>query len=85
MLSALATPPRTRKSLICSATWIATLTCASLVDAPRCGVEMKPGVRWAALAALVGSGVAAYVAAGQLLGAFDLREMLRMMRRRSGQ
>ena len=45
-------------------------------------VEMKPGVRWAALAALVGSGVAAYVAAGQLLGAFDLREMLRIMRRR---
>jgi putative peptidoglycan lipid II flippase len=47
-------------------------------------VEMKPGVRWAALAALVGSGVAAYVAAGQLLGGFDLREMLRTMRRRSG-
>ena len=44
MLSALVTPPDTRKSAICSATWIATLTCASLVDAPRCGVEMKFGV-----------------------------------------
>ena len=44
MLSALVTPPVIRKSDICSATWIATLTCASLVDAPRCGVEMKFGV-----------------------------------------
>ncbi len=44
MLSALVTPPETRKSASCSATWIATLTCASVVDAPRCGVEMKFGV-----------------------------------------
>src|SRR3546814_20123753 len=44
MLSALVTPPFTRKSAICSATWIATFTWASFVDAPRCGVEMKPGV-----------------------------------------
>src|SRR5918993_540791 len=44
MLIALVTPPSSRKSLICSATCIATLTCASLVDAPRCGVEMKFGV-----------------------------------------
>ena len=44
MLSALVTPPETRKSAICSATWIATLTCASVVDAPRCGVETNPGV-----------------------------------------
>ena len=44
MLSALVTPPLTRKSAICSATCSATLTCASLVDAPRCGVQMKFGV-----------------------------------------
>ena len=44
MLSALVTAPVSRKSDICSATWIATLTCASLVDAPRWGVETKPGV-----------------------------------------
>jgi hypothetical protein len=44
MLSALVTPPDTRKSAICSATWMATLTCASVVDAPRCGVDTKLGV-----------------------------------------
>ncbi len=45
-------------------------------------LETTPGVRWVALAALVGSGLASYAAAGQLLGAFDVREMLRIMRRR---
>ena len=43
-LSALVTPPVSRKSDICSATWMATLTWASSVEAPRCGVEMKLGV-----------------------------------------
>ncbi len=40
------------------------------------------GLRWLALGALVGSGCAAYLAAAQLLGAFDLREFLGVMRRR---
>ena len=40
------------------------------------------GLRWLALAALVGSGLLAYGAAAQLLGAMDLREMLGMFRRR---
>jgi putative peptidoglycan lipid II flippase len=39
------------------------------------------GLRWLALGALVGFGVAAYIVAAQLLGAFDLREFLGMMRR----
>jgi len=40
------------------------------------------GLRWLALGLLVGFGVAAYLAAAQLLGAFDLREFLSTMRRR---
>ena len=40
------------------------------------------GLRWLALGALVGSGCAAYLVAAQLLGAFDLREFLGVMRRR---
>jgi hypothetical protein len=37
---------------------------------------MLPGLRWVALAALVGSGLAAYAAAGQALGGFDLRAVV---------
>jgi len=40
------------------------------------------GLRWLALGLLVGFGVAAYLAAAQILGAFDLREFLSTMRRR---
>ncbi len=43
---------------------------------------MAHGVRWAGLAALVGSGMAAYAIAGQALGAFDAREMAARFRRR---
>jgi putative peptidoglycan lipid II flippase len=45
-------------------------------------VESRPILRWAALAALIGCGLAAYTAACQLLGAFDLRELVSMIRRR---
>ncbi len=45
-------------------------------------VEATAGLRWAGLAALVGLGLGAYGVAGQLLGAFDVRELVRMMRRR---
>ena len=38
--------------------------------------------RWAALAGLVGGGLAAYGVAAQLLGAFDVRDLTRMLRRR---
>jgi putative peptidoglycan lipid II flippase len=41
------------------------------------------GLRWVALAALVTAGLAAYGAAGQALGGFDLREAARTLRRRS--
>jgi putative peptidoglycan lipid II flippase len=43
---------------------------------------MLPGLRWVALGALVGSGLAAYALAGQLLGGFDLRAVVpkRLMR-----
>ena len=40
------------------------------------------GLKWIFLAALIGLGMAAYTAAGQLLGAFDLREVWRMIARR---
>lgn len=40
------------------------------------------GWRWLALAVLVGFGLLAYAAAGQVLGAFDGRELLAMIRRR---
>ena len=45
-------------------------------------VGMTPGLRWGALALLVGSGFAAYAVAGQLVGAFDVRAMLGVLRRR---
>jgi putative peptidoglycan lipid II flippase len=41
------------------------------------------GLRWLGLAVLVGGGMAAYAVAGQLLGAFDMREVgQRVLRRR---
>jgi putative peptidoglycan lipid II flippase len=43
---------------------------------------MERGVRWGGLAALVGLGLAAYFAAGQVLGAFDVRELAGRLRRR---
>ena len=43
-----------------------------------------PGLRWIGLAALVGTGLLAYAAAAQVLGAFDLREGARTMLRRRG-
>ena len=45
-------------------------------------VQMTAGLRWLGLASLVGSGLAAYALAGQLVGAFDIRDMLAVLRRR---
>ncbi|HYZ62118.1 MAG TPA: lipid II flippase MurJ, partial [Acetobacteraceae bacterium] len=45
-------------------------------------VEDAPRLRWLALGALVGLGLAAYALAGQLLRAFDVRTVARMARRR---
>lgn len=45
-------------------------------------VEMAAGLRWGALALLVGTGLAAYAVAGQLLGAFDVRMLLAVIQRR---
>jgi putative peptidoglycan lipid II flippase len=45
---------------------------------------MAHGIRWAGLAALVGAGMLVYAAAGQVLGGFDLRELLGRLRRRRG-
>ena len=39
-LSALTMAPSSRKSEICSAICMATFSCASRVDAPRCGVQI---------------------------------------------
>jgi putative peptidoglycan lipid II flippase len=41
--------------------------------------------RWVALTVLVGCGLLAYAACGQLLRAFDLRELLSIARRRAPQ
>ena len=45
-------------------------------------IGSSPGLRWAALTLLVASGLAAYGLAGQLLGGFDIREAVAMVRRR---
>jgi putative peptidoglycan lipid II flippase len=45
-------------------------------------VETRAVLRWAGLGVLVGLGLAAYAVAGQLLRAFDLRELIGIMRRR---
>lgn len=44
--------------------------------------EAVRGLRWVGLAALVALGLGAYALAGQALGAFDAREVLRRLRRR---
>jgi putative peptidoglycan lipid II flippase len=44
--------------------------------------SMSHGVRWAGLAVLVGAGMLAYAVAGQVLGGFDVREVLGRLRRR---
>jgi putative peptidoglycan lipid II flippase len=43
----------------------------------------RGALRLAALGALVAAGLAAYVGAGHALGAYDLREVPRMLRRRA--
>ena len=45
-------------------------------------VEGAPLLRWGALATLIGLGVAAYAIAGQLVGAFNFRDLAAMARRR---
>ena len=45
-------------------------------------VALAGGLRWAALAGLVGAGLLAYAAAGQAVGAFALRELAGRLRRR---
>ena len=56
---------------------------AALVLVERWTAPLLAGhLRWAALAGLVGSGLAAYGLAAQLLGGFDVRDLLVMVRRR---
>jgi putative peptidoglycan lipid II flippase len=55
-------------------------------EAGQGGMEhgwMGHGWRWAALAALVSLGGGAYLLAGQLFGAFDARDALRLLSRRA--
>jgi putative peptidoglycan lipid II flippase len=48
------------------------------------GIAMPRGtLRLAALAALIAAGLAAYIGAGHVLGAYDLRDVSRMLRRRA--
>ena len=44
MFSALTTAPVSNRSAICSATWIATFSWASVVEAPRWGVTTTPSM-----------------------------------------
>ena len=60
--------------VMAAALWLAKLTVFAEMGATA-------GLRWLALGLLVGFGAAAYVAAAQLLGAFDLWEFLGTMRR----
>jgi putative peptidoglycan lipid II flippase len=46
-------------------------------------IDRGHGLRWAALGVLVALGLAAYAGAGQLAGAFDVREAKRLLSRRS--
>ncbi len=46
--------------------------------------ETVQGLRWAGLAVLVALGLGTYALAGQLAGAFDVRELLRRIQRRRG-
>ena len=50
----------------------------ALVYQPLAGSQ---GLRWLGLAGLIGIGLAAYFAAGQCVGAFDLRSLLATLRR----
>jgi len=55
MLTALRMTPPFRTSAICSATSTPTASCASAVDAPRCGVSVTLGNFLSSLAAARGS------------------------------
>ena len=57
---------------------------ASLVAMNRllAGALADPGLRYGALAMLVGGGIAAYFAAAHFIGALGLDEIRRMVRRR---
>ena len=46
-------------------------------------IDRGHGLRWAALGVLVALGLAAYAGAGQLAGAFDVREAKRLLSRRN--
>jgi putative peptidoglycan lipid II flippase len=61
----------------------ATLWVVQLVLFAPAKLEAAHGWRWAALAALVALGCAAYLLAGQVFGAFDARDALRMLSRRA--
>jgi len=47
-------------------------------------IRALPGLRWVALLVLVAGGGGAYAIAGQLTGAFELRTILRRLRRKDG-
>jgi len=80
----LALDPRLRRRLprmalaslaMATALWLAERTVFAELGATA-------GLRWLALAALVGFGLATYAAAGQVLGAFDAWQLLGVLRRR---
>jgi putative peptidoglycan lipid II flippase len=68
------------RTLIAGLAMVAVLL--TLQRAMYAPVAAMGGVRWLALGALITGGLAAYGIAGQLLGAFDLREMAGGLRRR---
>ena len=58
------------------------LTVALVLAQPWLTPMLAGPWRWAALAFLVGGGLATYAIAAQILGAFDIRELAAMARRR---
>lgn len=78
----LATDARLRRRLPRMAGAALVMALALTLAGPWLAPMLAGHWRWAGLALLVGGGSAAYVAAAQVFGAFDLRELAAMVRRR---
>lgn len=78
----LATDARLRRRLPRMAGAAFAMAVVLVVAQPWLAPMLAGGWRWAALGLLVGGGLAAYALAAQLLGAFDLRQIVSAARRR---
>ncbi len=78
----LALDPRLRRRLPRMALAAAAMAAALVGTEGQLTPFLAGSWRWAALAAMVGGGSAVYLVAAQLFGAFDVRDLGPMMRRR---